>query len=63
MANTDHTALKAFLQQLDDADNVTVTDWEAKFIESGLSHEFYSAKQREIILRLMEKYGQRIGFL
>lgn len=57
----DSAALRDFLKQLDNAD-VTVTDWEAQFIESNLSRDFFSAKQREIVMKLMDKYGQRIGY-
>lgn len=47
---------------LDDSEAVSVSDWEAQFIGSNLSREHFSPKQREIVMKLMEKYGQRIGW-
>ena len=58
----DSSALKAFLTKLDSAD-FEVTDWEAKFIGSCLPLEHYSPKQREQIMKLVDRYGKRIGFL
>ena len=52
-------SLRDFLKRLDEAD-VTVSDWEAGFIESNLTREHFSEKQREIVLKLMEKYSRRI---
>jgi len=52
---------RKFLKMLDNAD-VNVSDWEAQFIESNLSREHFSPKQRGIVMKLMEKYGQRIGY-
>ena len=57
----DSPALRDFLKQLDGAD-VNVSDWEAEFIESNLSREHFSIKQREIVMKLMDKYGKRIGY-
>lgn len=57
----DSSELCKFLKMLDGAD-VTVTDWEAQFIESNLTREHFSEKQREITMKLMEKYGKRIGY-
>lgn len=58
----DNAALRDFLKKLDDSDKVTVSDWEAQFIESNLTRDFFSAKQREIVMKLMDKYGTRIGY-
>jgi len=60
-APDDSEELRKFLKMLDNAD-VNVSDWEAQFIESNLSREHFSPKQREIVMKLMEKYGQRIGY-
>lgn len=57
----DSSELCKFLKMLDGAD-VNVTDWEAQFIESNLTREHFSEKQREITMKLMEKYGKRIGY-
>lgn len=57
----DSSELCKFLKLLDGAD-VNVTDWEAQFIESNLTREHFSEKQREITMKLMEKYGKRIGY-
>jgi len=53
--------LSRFLQELDDAP-VEVSGWEAQFIESNIDSFQFSPKQREAILKMIEKYGDRIGF-
>ena len=58
----DNAALRDFLKKLDNSDEVTVSDWEAQFIESNLTRDFVSGKQREIVMKLMDKYGKRIGY-
>lgn len=60
-APDDSEELRKFLKQLDESD-VTVSDWEAQFIESNLTREHFSPKQREATMKLMERYGQRIGY-
>jgi len=62
MKPDDSEELRRFLKMLDGSDAVSVSDWEAQFIESNLTREFFSAKQREIVMKMMEKYGQRIGW-
>lgn len=57
----DSQALRDFLKLLDNAD-VEVSGFEAHFIESNLTREHFSAKQREIVMQMMEKYGKRIGY-
>ena len=57
----DSTELCKFLKMLDESD-ANVTNWEAQFIESNLTREHFSDKQREITMKLMEKYGRRIGY-
>jgi hypothetical protein len=61
MKPDDSQALRDFLKQLDNAD-VETSDWEAQFIGSNLTRDFFSAKQREIVMKLMERYGKRIGY-
>ncbi len=51
----------AFLLALDRSD-VTVSDWEAGFIESNLDRFSFSPKQRAMIEKMMDKYAERIGF-
>jgi len=51
----------AFLLALDRAD-VEVTSWEAGFIDSNLDRFNFSPKQRVLIEKLIEKYGERIGW-
>lgn len=55
-------AFRDFLKKLDESEDVTVTDWEAQFIESNLTRDNFSGKQREIVMKLMDKYGRRIGY-
>jgi len=55
----------AFLRKLDEAvDRVSVTDWEAEFIESHLSKGVpdFSPKQRAVIDKMVERYGKQIGW-
>ena len=61
MKPDDSQALRDFLKLLDNAD-VETSDWEAGFIGSNLTREHFSVKQREVVMKLMEKYGQRIGW-
>ena len=58
----DNEELRKFLKMLDASDDVSVSDWEAQFIESNLTRDYFSVKQREITMKLMEKYGKRIGY-
>ena len=53
-----------FLIRLDQAENVSVSDWEGKFIESHISKAFvdFSPKQREAVDKMIERYGGRIGW-
>ena len=48
-----------FLQKLDKSD-VDVTDWEAQFIASTLEKTFFTPKQREVVDKLIDRYGSRI---
>jgi len=60
-APDDSEELRKFLKLLDGAD-VNVSDWETQFIGSNLTRDHFSLKQREIVMKLMEKYGKRIGY-
>ena len=51
--------LRRFLKALDNSD-LTVTDWEAKFIENNMEAESFSPRQRESIEEMLTKYGNRI---
>ncbi len=62
MSTNESDELCRFLKMLDEAD-VNVSDWEAAFIESNLEREHFSAKQRESIMEMIEKYGRRIGYV
>ena len=62
MKPDDSEELRRFLKLLDSTEAVTVSDWEARFVESNLDREHFSPRQREIVMKLMEKYGQRIGW-
>jgi hypothetical protein len=63
MAADESEEFRRFLKKLDDAaDTLSVSDWEATFIESNLSREHFSPKQREKVMDMMEKYGKRIGW-
>lgn len=53
--------MRDFLKKLDAAD-FSVSAWECEFIESNLTREHFSPKQREIILKMEERYGKRIGW-
>jgi hypothetical protein len=51
---------KEFLKDLDDADHINLTDWEAKFIESNYSRDTFTEKQFEVIERMKKKYESRL---
>lgn len=46
-----------FLRDLDEDDELEVSDWEAKFIQDNLGRKVFSPKQRIVIRKLHEKYG------
>ena len=52
----------AFLKDLDNARNVVLTDWEAKFISDNLLSErtLFSPAQKNVIRKLKEKYQARL---
>lgn len=58
----DSAVLRDFLKKLDASDDVSVSDWEAEFIESNLTRDHFSPKQREQVMKMMERYGRRIGY-
>lgn len=63
MPNDEAEEFRRFLKMLDDAAHtVSVTDWEAQFIESNLSREHFSPRQREKVMGMIEKYGKKIGW-
>lgn len=49
-----------FIQLLDDADHINLTDWEIDFIESNFSRTTFSEKQREVLEKMRKKYESRI---
>lgn len=49
---------KDILREIDEGD-FEVSDWEAGFIESCLDRDFFTEKQKNVILRLDEKYIRR----
>ena len=60
MKMDDTKSMCDFLRALDAAD-FNVSDWEAEFIESNLTQTHFSPKQREIVLKLAERYAKRLG--
>lgn len=50
-----------FLNILDRA-HVDVTEWEARFIEDTYEQTEFTFKQRLSIDRMIERYGETIGF-
>ncbi len=60
--NYDDEQLNDFLQALDESD-VDVSDWESKFIQSNLDTYVFTDNQRKSIQEMIEKYGNRIGWL
>ena len=50
-----------FLKRLDDSDRVTVTDWEAQFIESFLTApRGFTPAQRDKVDQMRRTYGHLI---
>jgi hypothetical protein len=52
----------SFILALDRAENVTVSDREADFIESNLDRFSFSRKQGAWIEQMIEKYADKIGW-
>lgn len=59
MADSD---LLEFLLELDKSD-IRVTPWETEFLDSvlGRNQVTFTPKQRDSILRMMDKYDRRLG--
>ena len=53
---------RSFLDSLDDADNITPSDWETRFIESTLTRSIFTEKQKKAILQMMERYERRLDW-
>ena len=52
---------RSFLDSLDESE-AGETDWEANFLDSTMERETFSPKQREVIDRMIEKYGDRVSY-
>lgn len=53
--------LRDFLRKLDEAE-VEVTQWEAPFVGNCMDLDRFTPAQRNVIERLIAKYGDRIGW-
>ena len=53
---------RSFLDALDDAENINVSDWEARFIETNVFTMSFSEAQREAIDKMIFKYGKRLSY-
>ena len=51
---------RAFLDALDESDRVEVTEWEEKFLDSNVGHETFSPAQRDVIDKMVIRYGGKI---
>lgn len=49
-----------FLNDLDLSMKVSVSDWEASFIDSNMRRKSFSLKQREIIDKMRKKYEDKL---
>lgn len=49
-----------FLQDLDGADHLNLSDWECEFVENMLGHMTFTSRQRECIDRMRYKYRSRL---
>ncbi len=54
--------MRRFLKMLD-ASDADISDWEMEFIESNLTRDHFSPKQRETVNKMIERYGKRIKYL
>jgi len=52
---------RSFLDALDDCESVSVTDWEGGFLSDTKDREEFTEGQRNVIDRMIESYGHRIG--
>ena len=46
-----------FIKDLDARTELSLTDWEAEFVGSNLTRTSFSPKQRKVIKKLHQKYG------
>lgn len=51
---------RAFLDALDERDDITPSDWEARFLESTIDQQSFSEKQADAIDRMIMKYDGRM---
>lgn len=59
--DTESEVLLLWLKELDEADHVDVSTWEANFIEDVLYGDYHgplSEKQKAVIYRMQEDYGR-----
>ena len=52
--------LRSFLDALDEADNVTATDWECGFISNTMDIRLFTDKQKVVIESMISRYGHRM---
>lgn len=56
------TDRRAFLNALDDSDTVTPSDWECDFLSSTMDQQTFSLKQRAVIDKMIDRYGDSLHF-
>lgn len=53
---------RSFLDALDDSDRITPTQWECDFLNSTMDLKSFSVKQRSVIDRMIQNYGDILNF-
>lgn len=53
---------RSFLDALDESEEITVTDYEADFLERNIDRQRFTPAQRNVIDRMIARYGRRLSF-
>jgi hypothetical protein len=55
--------LRAFLDALDETDDVEVSDFEAEFMESNVNRRMFTEAQRcNVLAKMIEKHGHKVDW-
>jgi hypothetical protein len=53
--------INAYLNELDQSPDISLTDWESTFVGSNLQRTNFSNAQRKVITDLVRKYGDDLA--
>jgi len=49
--------IKQYLNDLDNDESTELSDWDARFIESNLERNQFTNKQRAVVQKMVDRYG------